>query len=317
MTFLYELFGGILHWLYTSLGSNYGLAIVAFAIFAKLITLPLTIKQTKSTQMMKIIQPQVKALQQKYAKNQQQLNEELQKLYKRYNYSPLSGCLPLLIQFPIIIGLFGVLREPTKYVFTTAEFANVSQQFLFLSDLQKSSVQMFQEYGFSLVAILSAILPLISVGLTFIQQRQTMAGQENQQKGMMMFMNIFMVYISFTFAQGIALYWTLQTGLGILQNFLIMKFIPVKVPEVEPVIKLRENQGHKPAPAKKDNKTVSNQKPIPKVNHNQIEKQNREKAKQKTEAKLSNKNSVNKTKFVTDPTKVITNKKAPSDKKNN
>ncbi len=232
MTFLYQLFGKVLHFFYTFAGNNYGLAIILFALFAKLITLPLSIKQTRSTQLMQMLTPAQNIIQKKYANNQQKQNEELQKLYKKYNYSPLSGCLPLLIQFPIIIGLFGALRMPETYVFTAAEYAAVSQKFLWIQDLSKSPLEIFKSSGFgSVVFWLSLIIPAFSVVFTIFQNKRTMQNSPaaQQNKGMNIFMNVFIAYISFTFSQGIALYWTLQTGLGILQNEIVMKYFPLKV----------------------------------------------------------------------------------------
>lgn len=234
MNFLYEFFGSILRAIYDFVGS-YGWSIVLFSIFAKVILIPLSIRQTKSMQMMKVINPKMQELQKKYASNKQKLNEEMTKLYQQYHYNPLSGCLPLLIQFPIIIGLFGVLREPAKWVFTAEEYLNVSQNFLWIQNLTLSPVQVFQNEGVTLIFILSLIIPIISVLLTFLQQKQTaqQSGPAGQQKGMQLFMTIFIAYIGFTFSQGLAIYWTLQTALALLQNAIQEKYFPPAIPEIK------------------------------------------------------------------------------------
>ena len=227
MSFLYELFGSILKALYEWIGS-YGWAIVLFAIFAKVITIPFTIKQQRSMQLMTLLAPAQEVIQKKYAKDQVKQQQELQKLYQKYNYNPLSGCLPLLIQFPIIIGLWGALRLPETYVFTAEEYALVSQKFLWIANMALSPVDLFKAGDFKAEFFLSLILPILSVVLTIIQQKKSAKSspQNEQTKFMTMFMTVF---IGFTFNQGLALYWTLQTGLGLIQNFIMDKFFPLKV----------------------------------------------------------------------------------------
>lgn len=235
MTFLYSIFGKVLHFFYSISGNNYGFAIVLFALFAKIITLPLAIKQTRSTQIMQMLQPATQIIQKKYAGNQQKQSEELQKLYNKYNYNPLSGCLPLLIQFPILIGLFGALRMPETYVFTEAEMATVSMKFLWIADMSKSSMEIFKEVGAGSSQFwLSLIIPLLSLGLSAYQNLKTNlqtsgTGQDASQKGMMIFMTVFIGYIGLIYSQGLALYWMLQSALAILQNYIMMKYFPLKM----------------------------------------------------------------------------------------
>ena len=230
MSFLYELFGSILKALYEWIGS-YGWAIVLFAIFAKVITIPFTVKQQRSMQLMTLLAPAQEVIQKKYAKDQVKQQQELQKLYQKYNYNPLSGCLPLLIQFPIIIGLWGALRLPETYVFTAEEYALVSQKFLWIANMALSPVDLFKAGDFKAEFFLSLILPILSVVLTIIQQKKSAKSspQNEQTKFMTMFMTVFIGYIGFTFNQGLALYWTLQTGLGLIQNFIMDKFFPLKI----------------------------------------------------------------------------------------
>lgn len=232
MAFLYQFFGMILKAIYNFVGS-YGWSIVLFAIFAKIITLPLSIKQTRSMQLMQMLAPATQVIQKKYANNKEKQNEETMKLYQKYKYSPLSGCLPLLIQFPILIGLYGALREPHKYVFTSTEWEGISQAFLWIKDMSISPVELFKQGGMNTEFLLSLIIPVISVVLTIIQQKKTnesSAGQPaGQRRSMSIFMTIFIAYIGFTFNQGIAIYWTLQTALGLIQNEITMRYFPLKV----------------------------------------------------------------------------------------
>lgn len=92
---------------------NYGIAIIILTVLIKLILLPLGIKQIKSMQAMQAIQPRVKELQKKYKGDKQKAQEETMKLYKEAGVNPLGGCLPLLLQFPILIAMYAVIRAPT------------------------------------------------------------------------------------------------------------------------------------------------------------------------------------------------------------
>ena len=107
------LFKGI----YFIVGNNYGWALVLFTIVTKLILTPLSIKQQKSTMKMQKIQPKLAEIQKKYQYDKDKLNQETLKLYKDNNISPMGGCLPLLIQFPVLIALYSIIRSPLTYIF--------------------------------------------------------------------------------------------------------------------------------------------------------------------------------------------------------
>jgi YidC/Oxa1 family membrane protein insertase len=111
----FEIFSGALSGFYALIPSL-GLAIILLTLAVRLLLLPLSIKQTRSMREMQRIQPELKKLQAKYKGNRQKLNEEMMKLYKEHNVNPFGGCLPLLMQFPVLIGLFYVVRTPLKYM---------------------------------------------------------------------------------------------------------------------------------------------------------------------------------------------------------
>jgi YidC/Oxa1 family membrane protein insertase len=113
--FLFEIFAAALTGFYAVVGS-FGLAIILLTIAVRVVLLPLSIKQTRSMREMQRIQPEVKKLQAKYKGDRQKLNEEMMKLYKEHNVNPFGGCFPLLAQFPVLIGLFYVIRAPLKYM---------------------------------------------------------------------------------------------------------------------------------------------------------------------------------------------------------
>ena len=91
---------------YRGFSNSYGIAIILVTILIRLVMLPLTIKQAKSMQVMKEIQPKLEELQKKYKDNPQELQARTLKLYQEYKYNPLGGCLPLLLQLPILVGIF-------------------------------------------------------------------------------------------------------------------------------------------------------------------------------------------------------------------
>ena len=123
--------GYILGFIYDFVG-NYGWSLIIFTIFIKLILLPLGLKQQKSTTKMQQIQPKVAEIQKKYENDQQKLSEETMKLYKEYGVNPAGGCLPLLIQLPILFGLYRVIYSPITYMlhYTDAEVAVLKEQYL-------------------------------------------------------------------------------------------------------------------------------------------------------------------------------------------
>jgi len=107
--------GYLFKWIYFLVG-NYGWTIILFTIVTKFILFPLTLKQQKSMKKTQAIQPQLAKLQEKYKYDQEKLSQETMKLYQESGVNPMGGCLPLLIQFPIIIALYNIIRKPMSYV---------------------------------------------------------------------------------------------------------------------------------------------------------------------------------------------------------
>jgi YidC/Oxa1 family membrane protein insertase len=106
--------GWLLAWLYDVVG-NLGIAIIILTIVFRVVLLPLGVKQIKSMQAMQALQPKIKELQKKYKGNKQKIQEQTMKLYQEYGVNPLGGCLPLLLQFPILIAMYSVIRAPIPY----------------------------------------------------------------------------------------------------------------------------------------------------------------------------------------------------------
>ena len=132
--------GLLLKFIYQVVG-HYGLAIIVFTVVVKMCLLPLTAAQNRSMASMQEIQPKMDEIKKKYPDNKDKQNQLIMELYQKHKVNPMMGCLPILIQFPILIGLFNVLREPVKYVFTTeAAYAAADTGFLWIKSMATPDV---------------------------------------------------------------------------------------------------------------------------------------------------------------------------------
>lgn len=123
---------------------NYGLALLLFTLVTRLITLPLNIKQQKSTARMSMIQPELEKLKQKYGKNQEKLNEETMKLYSEYNINPMASCLPMVITLVLLWALIPVVYGPLTYI-SDAEKDNVKSDSNFVKGLYTISAEVDED----------------------------------------------------------------------------------------------------------------------------------------------------------------------------
>ncbi|RFB10596.1 Membrane integrase YidC [Bacillus sp. HNG] len=183
--------------------NNYGLAIIIVTLLIRFALLPLMIKQTKSSKAMQAIQPELKALREKYSSKdqatQQKLQQETMQLFQKHGVNPLAGCFPLLIQMPILIGFYHAIMR-------TREIAE--HNFLWF-DLGESDPYY--------------ILPLVAGITTFIQQKITMMGMENnpQMAMMLWLMPIMIVVFAISFPAALSLYWVVGNIFMIVQTILI------------------------------------------------------------------------------------------------
>lgn len=116
-----NILGILMKYIYLSVAfQNYGVAIIIFTIITRLILLPLNIKQTKSMAKMQRIQPELKELQTRYKNDKERLNQATMELYKKHQVNPAGGCLPLLVQMPLLFSLYYVIRQPLKFMFKFA-----------------------------------------------------------------------------------------------------------------------------------------------------------------------------------------------------
>lgn len=205
-----------LEWLYqvtVQMGiPSYALAIVLLTVIIKVLLYPLTYKQMKSMKVMQELQPKIKELDKKYKSDPKKKQEAMMELYKKHGANPMAGCLPLLIQFPILIALFRGLQ--------TFEPSNMEHyNFLWISDLSKADPT-------------GIVLPVL-VGLaTFAQQYVTSPNANDPtQKTMLYAMPILFGFMTRSFPAGLAFYWIVFSIVGGLQQIYINKGIkpqPVK-----------------------------------------------------------------------------------------
>lgn len=194
----------ILRFFYDMLGVGWGWSIVLLTILIKLILFPISIKQLRSMEGMKKIQPLLKKVQEKYKNDPQELQKKTMELYKAHNVNPLGGCLPMLIQIPFLWALFGMLRAPEQFNidFTTATF-----------------------FGMNLLREGYIGLGIISGASTFLQQKLAPAGgTDSSQSTMMYIMPVFIGWITYTLKAGVGVYWVASTVLGIVQQWVFNRF---------------------------------------------------------------------------------------------
>ena len=219
-------------WIYDLLWNNFGLAIIVFTALIRLVTLPLTLQQQRSTQKMQEMQKS-KAwldLQKKYKDDKQKLQQEQLALYKEVGFNPLSGCLPTVIQLPIIFGLYGAIiralaTTPTQllelakhiYSFIPSSLIPLNSHFLYMNLGQPERL-----YLPFLPNIGIPILTVLVVISTFFQNKlmtPPSADAQSAQMGKMMalYMPLLLGYFAYTLASGLALYFVVSNLLAIVQ----------------------------------------------------------------------------------------------------
>ena len=199
-----DLFAGPLGWLLdqlVQLTGNYGLAIILTTIIVRLLLFPLTISQNKSMVAMRRIQPELNVIQKKYANNKEEQQKKTMELYQKHKINPLGGCLPMLVQLPILWAFFAVLRE------IPADGAT----FLGLWVLSEADPY----YVFPVVAALT----------TFLQSKMT--ATDPSQKSMLIVMPIMILFFSLSLPSGLVLYWITSNVFSIVQQAWINKMYPV------------------------------------------------------------------------------------------
>ena len=223
--FLGNILGGLLKFVYDMVSqigtepanfSFYAMAIIITTIIFKLLLLPISLHQVKSSKKMSEIQPKMKEIQTKYKNDPQTMQVKMAELYKEHKYNPASGCLPLLIQLPIILAFFKVMGNPTIYAFKDLElYQAMNKTFFWIKNLETPDTLLWG-------------LPLLAAATTYLQsltmaQPSTDPQAQATQKMMNMMLPIMIFMGAKGFPAGLALYWVISNIFSIVQQMISNK----------------------------------------------------------------------------------------------
>jgi inner membrane protein oxaA len=213
----------LLKWLlqfFYKLIPNWGVSIILVTIFIKLIFFPLTKKSSEATQKMQEHQPELKALQEKYKKNPQKLQEETAKFYQKYGYNPLSGCLPLLIQLPILFAMYRLFNN--YFEFRGAMFIPNWIPDLSVGDSVLQFPSPIPFLGWTDLRILPIVYVISQIVFSKITQPPSSDQQQNSTMQIMMYgMPIFFFFMFYNAPAGLLIYWTCTNFLMLVQQLII------------------------------------------------------------------------------------------------
>ena len=211
--------GYLLALIYRLVG-NYGISLIILTVIVKLVLYPLYAKQIKSTANMSDMSEKSKEIQRRYANDKEKMNEEMQKLYAESGFNPMSGCLPMLIQFPIIMGLFALLRNPMKYMPSDPAlmFAN-HESFLWIKDLAQPDL--------IILPIAAGLATFFAFSMNSAMTMQQPGANPGQQKAMNAIMKYFfplsILWLARSYPAGLAIYWAGGQFMQIFFNLRINK----------------------------------------------------------------------------------------------
>ena len=219
MGFVAKPIGYLLALIYRLVG-NYGISLIILTVIVKLVLYPLYAKQIKSTANMSDMSEKSKEIQRRYANDKEKMNEEMQKLYAESGFNQMSGCLPMLIQFPIIMGLFALLRNPMKYMpdDPTLMFAN-HESFLWIKDLAQPDLW--------ILPIAAGLATFFAFSMNSAMTMQQPGANPGQQKAMNAIMKYFfplsILWLARSYPAGLAIYWAGGQFMQIFFNLRINK----------------------------------------------------------------------------------------------
>ena len=205
---LFRPIGQLISWMLTKMYAiipNYGVVVILFAFLIKLLLNPLTVKTFESTRKMQALAPEINKIKEKYKNDPQKMSRAQMELYKSSGANPMGGCLPMLIQMPILVSVFSIFRS--KIEFRGAPF------FGWIDDLSVPDT-LTELGGFPI-----NILPVLMGSTMFIQQKMMAApNADANQKTMMYVMNAFFLFLFYSFPSGLNLYYFVFNLLSIIQQ---------------------------------------------------------------------------------------------------
>ncbi len=252
------LLGKVMNFIYNTLDNllptDHGLigwSIIIYTIIVYMLMMPLTIKQQKSSKLMALINPEVQAVQKKYKNKKDQASmmkqqEEIQQIYDKYGTSMTGGCLPMLIQMPLLFALYPVIYDMERYVPAVKNAAGDVQRFLTIPNMSMSPSQIMQardtfDIAPWIIVVTCLALPVLSALTQYgsVKLSQAVSGQQidkdNPMNGTMKTMNltmpIFSMFMVFTLSSGIGIYWIFSAIVRCVQTVLINKSLKNISPE--------------------------------------------------------------------------------------
>ena len=191
-------------------GLNYGVILILFAFLIRVVTGPLTKKSFESSQKMQELQPKLKKIQEKYKNDSARLNQKMVEFYKKEGYNPLGGCLPMIIQMPLLFSLFIVFRSTIE--FRGAPF------FGWINNLSQPDIIFNLGFSVPLYGSHVSFLPVVLGVSMFMSQKLSMANMDPKQKPMMYIMSAFFFLLFNSFPSGLNLYYAMYNILNYFQQ---------------------------------------------------------------------------------------------------
>jgi YidC/Oxa1 family membrane protein insertase len=226
---LITVFEAVIKFFHNSVGVPWGWSIVLLTIVVRAVLVPLTVKQFHSMQKLQALSPQLKAIQAKYKEDKQRQQQEMMKFYKENQVNPFASCLPLVLQIPVFISLFYMLRSSLLHDICPAVNPLHAQHlrpcgpnngagFLFISDLTNGASKL----GAGTLIALIVLYVGTQLASTLMMSTPTM---ERNQRLLMMFLPLFFVIFIINFPAGVVVYWITTNTWTILQQFVIRRRI--------------------------------------------------------------------------------------------
>ena len=262
--FIAGILGALIRLIYNIVGQNYGLSIIIFTILTKVLLFQITYKHSKTMDEMNKLAPLEKEIREKYKGNKEKMSEELMKVYEKHKINPMGGCLPLLIQIPIIFAMFYIVRQPLTYIVQTPveQLQEYTQEFLGKEEVSENEIKaneiqvankyelidmnffginfgevpsnVFSKEAEEKASCLTLIVPILSLVLSIIQTKQSQKNsnmteeQLEQQKTMNLMMPILSAYISYIMPLALGIYWLLGNVLQILIQWIVNMMLKKK-----------------------------------------------------------------------------------------
>lgn len=262
-----NLFGAIIRLIYNLVGENYGLSIIIFAVLTKIILFPLSLKQSKALEETKKISPLEQEIRKKYKGNNEKMGMELQKLYQEHKINPMAGCLTAIIQIPIILAMFYIVKQPLTYIkqvpneqiIEYVKEINGDDKEVTKNDIKNNEIKIANEKNIINMNFLginfgdipansinrsiakeerpsyyTLIVPVLSLVLSFVQTELSMKDsnmteeQKEQQKTMNMMLPFLSAYISYIMPLALGVYWLIGSICQLGSQIIISKMVKDK-----------------------------------------------------------------------------------------